>query len=56
MANQSLFASLTTRVWSRADAVNQAGGVAYAFAPEAKLAQLAAMSEAAQAVSPAAGT
>jgi 60 kDa SS-A/Ro ribonucleoprotein len=42
MANQSLFASLTAKVWPRADAVNQAGGVAYTFGPEAKLAQLAA--------------
>jgi 60 kDa SS-A/Ro ribonucleoprotein len=42
MANQSLFASLTAKVWPRADAVNQAGGVAYAYRPEAKLAQLAA--------------
>lgn len=41
MANQSLFASLTSKVWPRADTVNQAGGVAYAYGPEAKLAQLA---------------
>lgn len=42
MANQSLFASLTSRFLPRADAANQAGGVAYAYGPEAKLAQLAA--------------
>lgn len=42
MANQSLFASLTAKVWPRANVVNQAGGVAYAYGPEAKLAQLAA--------------
>jgi 60 kDa SS-A/Ro ribonucleoprotein len=42
MANQSLFASLTSKVWPRATTVNQAGGVAYAYGPEAKLAQLAA--------------
>lgn len=42
MANQSLFASLTSRFLPRADVVNQAGGAAYAYGPEAKLAQLAA--------------
>jgi len=42
MASRSLFASLTSRFLPRADAVNQAGGLAYAFGPEAKLAQLAA--------------
>lgn len=42
MANQSLFASLTSRFLPRADAVNQAGGPAYAYGPETKLAQLAA--------------
>lgn len=42
MANQSLFASLTARFLPRATTVNQAGGAAYAYGPEAKLAQLAA--------------
>jgi 60 kDa SS-A/Ro ribonucleoprotein len=42
MANQSLFASLTAKVWPRADTVNQSGAPAYAYGPEAKLAQLAA--------------
>lgn len=42
MANQSLFASLTSRFLPRTDVVNQAGGAAYAYGSEAKLAQLAA--------------
>jgi 60 kDa SS-A/Ro ribonucleoprotein len=42
MANQSLFASLAARVWPRADTANQSGAPAYAYGPEAKLAQLAA--------------
>lgn len=42
MANKSLFASALSRFLPRADTVNQAGGSAYAYGPEAKLAQLAA--------------
>jgi 60 kDa SS-A/Ro ribonucleoprotein len=42
MANKNLFASLGAKFLPRADAVNQAGGRAYAYGPEAKLAQLAA--------------
>lgn len=42
MANQSLFASLTSRFLPRADTVNLAGGVAYTYSSEAKLAQLSA--------------
>jgi len=42
MANKNLFASALSRFLPRADAVNQAGGAAYAYGPEAKLAQLAA--------------
>ncbi|WP_068094043.1 vWA domain-containing protein [Novosphingobium rosa] len=42
MANQSLFASLTAKVWPRADTANQSGAPAYAYGPEAKLAHLAA--------------
>jgi len=42
MANRSLFASLTSKVLPRTDAVNEAGGVAYAYDAEARLAQLAA--------------
>lgn len=41
MANKSLFASALSRFLPRADTVNQAGGPAYAYGPEAKLAQLA---------------
>ncbi len=41
MAHQSLFASLTARVRPRADTANKAGAPAYAYGPEAKLAQLA---------------
>lgn len=42
MANKNLFASALSRFLPRADTVNQAGGSAYAYGPEAKLAQLAA--------------
>ena len=42
MANKSLFAPLTARILPRTDTVNAAGGAAYAYGPEAKLAQLAA--------------
>ena len=42
MANKTLFATALSRFLPRADAVNQAGGVAYAYGPEARLPQLAA--------------
>lgn len=42
MAHQSLFASLTAKARPRADTANQSGAPAYAYGPEAKLAQLAA--------------
>jgi 60 kDa SS-A/Ro ribonucleoprotein len=42
MANKNLFASTVGKFLPRADTVNQAGGAAYAYGPEAKLAQLAA--------------
>ena len=42
MANKNLFASALSRFLPRADTVNQAGGSAYAYGPEARLAQLAA--------------
>lgn len=42
MANKTLFSSALARFLPRADTVNQAGGVAYAYGPEALLAQLAA--------------
>ncbi|WP_255247174.1 hypothetical protein [Sphingopyxis sp. GW247-27LB] len=42
MANKSLFSSALARFLPRADAVNNAGGAAYAYGAEAKLAQLAA--------------
>ena len=42
MANTTLFASLKARILPRTDAVNHAGGAAYSYGPEAKLAQLAA--------------
>lgn len=35
MAHQSLFASLTVRVWPRADTANQSGAPAYAYGAEA---------------------
>jgi 60 kDa SS-A/Ro ribonucleoprotein len=41
MANKSLFASLI-RTWPRADAVNEAGGLAYKLEPKHALAQIAA--------------
>ncbi len=41
MANKNLFASALSRFLPRADTINQAGGSAYAYGPEAKLAQLA---------------
>ena len=42
MANKTLFASLGAKFLPRTAAVNQAGGRAYAYGPEARLAQLAA--------------
>jgi 60 kDa SS-A/Ro ribonucleoprotein len=42
MANKVLFSSALATFRPRADAVNEAGGVAYTLEPEAKLAQLAA--------------
>ena len=42
MANKNLFSSAVAKLLPRADVVNQAGGTAYAYGPEAKLAQLAA--------------
>ena len=42
MANKNLFASTVGKFLPRADTENQAGGAAYAYGPEAKLAQLAA--------------
>jgi len=48
MANKNLFASALARIMPRADTVNQAGGSAYAYGPEAKLAQLAATGTLAQ--------
>jgi 60 kDa SS-A/Ro ribonucleoprotein len=42
MANKNLFTTALSRFLPRADTVNQAGGSAYAYGPEAKLAQLAA--------------
>lgn len=42
MANKNIFASALSRFLPRADTVNQTGGSAYAYGPEAKLAQLAA--------------
>ena len=41
MANKGLFASAVARLLPRVDAVNREGGAAYAYGPEAKLAQLA---------------
>lgn len=41
MANKNLFSSALARLLPRADTINQAGGSAYAYGPEAKLAQLA---------------
>ncbi len=42
MAIKNLFSSAVAKLLVRADVVNQAGGIAYAYGPEAKLAQLAA--------------
>ncbi|QFT78529.1 VWA domain-containing protein [Erythrobacter sp. THAF29] len=42
MANKNLFSSAMTKIMPRSDTVNQAGGSAYAYGPEAMLAQLAA--------------
>jgi len=42
MANKSLFASAIAKLLPRTDMVNEAGGVAYAYAPQHLLAQLAA--------------
>lgn len=42
MANTSLFAPALNRMLPRADMRNEAGGLAYALGPEARLAQLAA--------------
>lgn len=42
MANKSLFRSVAGRLLPRTDAVNEAGGVAYAMTPEHALAQYAA--------------
>lgn len=42
MANKNIFSSAGARVLPRTDAVNEAGGDAYAYAPKALLAQLAA--------------
>lgn len=41
MPNKTLFASATSR-WSRANAVNEAGGRAYGLSPKHALAQIAA--------------
>lgn len=42
MANKNLFSSALAKFLPRADTVNQAGGVAFTYGPEHKLAQLAA--------------
>ncbi|RVU35226.1 RNA-binding protein [Hwanghaeella grinnelliae] len=42
MANKTLFSSAMAKILPRTDKVNRAGGSAYAYGPEAKLAQLAA--------------
>lgn len=42
MANKNLFSTALARFLPQTDAVNYAGGAAYAYGPEAKLAQLAA--------------
>ena len=42
MANKGLFASAVAKLLPRADAVNREGAPAYAYGPEAKLAQIAA--------------
>ena len=42
MANKTLFSSALAKFLPRTDAVNAAGGNAYAYSPQAMLAQLAA--------------
>ena len=42
MANKGLFASAIAKLLPAADALNREGAPAYAYGPEAKLAQLAA--------------
>ena len=42
MANKNLFSSALAKFLPRADTVNEAGGAAYVYGPQAKLAQLAA--------------
>lgn len=42
MANKNLFSSALAKFLPRADTVNEAGGAAYGYGPQAKLAQLAA--------------
>ena len=42
MANKNLFSSAVAKVFPRTDTINQEGAIAYAYGPEAKLAQLAA--------------
>jgi 60 kDa SS-A/Ro ribonucleoprotein len=42
MANKTLFSAALSRFLPRTDALNDAGGAAYAYGPEARLAQLAA--------------
>lgn len=42
MANKSLFSAALAKIFPRTDTVNHAGGTAYSFEPEARLAQLVA--------------
>jgi 60 kDa SS-A/Ro ribonucleoprotein len=42
MANKNLFSSALAKFAPRAEVINEAGAIAYAYGPEAKLAQLAA--------------
>ena len=42
MANKNLFSRAIATLLPRTDTVNNAGGAAYAYGPEAKLAQMAA--------------
>ena len=42
MANKNLFSSAVSKILPRTDVLNEAGGNAYAYGDEAKLAQLAA--------------
>jgi hypothetical protein len=44
MANKGLFASAVAKLLPRADAVNREGAPAYAYGPEAKLAQIGVLS------------